>query len=247
MCRLKPYFQWANYRALRRNKNTPDNPGSHFNDMNIHCTLNCSMTLLETFNLQIDMLICSKNYMYLNIYTTNILMYTIPAISVTKVDRLTQDGYSSMIYYIHWEVWYNPWWRHQRETFFALLAICAGNSPVPGEVPTYRPMTQSFDVFFDLRPNKRLSRQWRGWWFETPPCPLWRLCNASASRNLQPSEMIRAIPCTYDEACRDQSPCLGYRRVWLVKRDSIGGEDRPFRQPWNTDPSQTTRYWFSST
>ena len=49
-----------------------------------------------------------------------------------------------------------PWWRHQMETFSALLAICAGNSPVPGEFLTQRPVTQSFDVFFDLRPNKRL-------------------------------------------------------------------------------------------
>ena len=24
-----------------------------------------------------------------------------------------------------------PWWRHQMETFSALLALCAGNSPVP--------------------------------------------------------------------------------------------------------------------
>ena len=47
-------------------------------------------------------------------------------------------------------------WRHQMETFSALLAICAGNSPVPGEFPTQRPVTQSFDVNFDLRPNKRL-------------------------------------------------------------------------------------------
>ena len=38
------------------------------------------------------------------------------------------------------------WWRHQMETFSALLAICAGNSPVPGEFPTQRPVTQSFDV-----------------------------------------------------------------------------------------------------
>ena len=44
------------------------------------------------------------------------------------------------------------------ETFSALLAICAGNSPVPGEFPTQRPLTRSFDVFFDLRLNKRLSR-----------------------------------------------------------------------------------------
>ena len=31
--------------------------------------------------------------------------------------------------------------------------------------------------FFDLHPNKRLSKHWWGWWFETPPCPLWRHCN----------------------------------------------------------------------
>ena len=43
------------------------------------------------------------------------------------------------------------------ETFSALLAICAGNSPVPGEFPAQRPVTRSFDVFFDLRLNKRLS------------------------------------------------------------------------------------------
>ena len=73
--------------------------------------------------------------------------------------------------------WYPPWWRHQMETFSALLAICAGNSPVPGEFPAQRPVTRSFDVFFDLRPNKRLSKQWWGWWFKTPSCPLWRHCN----------------------------------------------------------------------
>ena len=50
------------------------------------------------------------------------------------------------------------WWRHQMETFSALLAICAGNSPVPGEFPTQRPVTRSFDVFFHLRLNKRLSK-----------------------------------------------------------------------------------------
>ena len=40
----------------------------------------------------------------------------------------------------------------------ALLAICAGNSPVPGEFPAQRPVTRSFDVFFDLRLNNRLSK-----------------------------------------------------------------------------------------
>ena len=69
------------------------------------------------------------------------------------------------------------WWRHQMEAFSALLAICAGNSPVPGELPTQRPVTRSFDVFFDLRLNKRLSKQSCGWWFETPSRPLWRHSN----------------------------------------------------------------------
>ena len=52
------------------------------------------------------------------------------------------------------------------EPFSALLAICAGNSLVPGEFPTQRPVTRSFDVYFDLRLNKRLSKQSWGWWFE---------------------------------------------------------------------------------
>ena len=39
------------------------------------------------------------------------------------------------------------------ETFSALLVICAGNSPVPGDFPAQRPVTRSFDVFFDLRLN----------------------------------------------------------------------------------------------
>ena len=43
------------------------------------------------------------------------------------------------------------------ETFSALLAICGGNSPVPGEFPTQRAVTRSFDAYFDMRPNKRVE------------------------------------------------------------------------------------------
>ena len=67
-----------------------------------------------------------------------------------------------------------PWWRHQMETFSALLALCVRNSPVTGEFPTQRPVTRSFDVFFDLRLNQQLSKHWRRWWFETPSHSLWR-------------------------------------------------------------------------
>ena len=63
------------------------------------------------------------------------------------------------------------WWRHQMETFSALLVLCAGNSPVTGEFPAQRPVMRSIDVFFDLSLNKRLSKQPRRRWFETPPTP----------------------------------------------------------------------------
>ena len=74
------------------------------------------------------------------------------------------------------------WWHHQRKhQSSASLAICAGNSPVTGEFPAHRPVTRSFEVFFDLCLNKRLSKQSWGWWFETPSHPLWRYCNGYRS------------------------------------------------------------------
>ena len=63
------------------------------------------------------------------------------------------------------------------ETFSALLALCAMNSPVTCEFPSQRPVTRSFDVFFDLCLNKRLSKQLRRRWFETPSRSLWCHCN----------------------------------------------------------------------
>ena len=69
-------------------------------------------------------------------------------------------------------------WRHQMETFSALLVLCAGNSPVTGEFPAQRPVTRSFDIFFDLCLNKRFSKLSWGWGFEMPSCSLWCHCNA---------------------------------------------------------------------
>ena len=45
------------------------------------------------------------------------------------------------------------------ETFSALLAICAGNSPVSGEFPAQRTVTRSFDIFFDVRLIKINTRE----------------------------------------------------------------------------------------
>ena len=100
------------------------------------------------------------------------------------------------------------------ETFSALLAICVENSPVTGEFPAQRPVTRSFDVFFDLCLNKRLSKQWWSWWFETLSHPLWR------HRNVYDSCAFWKLTLLFNEACQlvaiaevaiyptVQSPCL---------------------------------------
>ena len=70
------------------------------------------------------------------------------------------------------------------DTFSALLATCAGNSPVTGEFPVQRPLMRIFYVFFDLCLNKRLSKQSWGWWFETPSSQLWHHCNVFRANSL---------------------------------------------------------------
>ena len=67
-------------------------------------------------------------------------------------------------------------WKH----FPRYWPYVKGNSPVTGEFPAQRPVARSFIVFFDLHPNKRLSKQPWIWWFETPLRPLWRHCNDNA-------------------------------------------------------------------
>ena len=62
-------------------------------------------------------------------------------------------------------------------TIFHVTGPLCGEFTGPGEFPAQRPVTRSFDVFFDLRLTKRLSEQPLGWWFETPPWSLWRQCN----------------------------------------------------------------------
>ena len=66
------------------------------------------------------------------------------------------------------------------EIYSAWLAFCAGNSLVTGEPPSQRPVTLSFDVFFHLCLNKRLSKQSWGWRFETPSHSLWRHWNGTS-------------------------------------------------------------------
>ena len=64
---------------------------------------------------------------------------------------------------------------------FRITGPLCGEFTGPGEFPTQRPVTPSFDFLFDLRLNKRLSKQPRGWWFETLSWSLWRHRNGECT------------------------------------------------------------------
>ena len=82
---------------------------------------------------------------------------------------------------------------HQMQTFSALLALSAGNSSVTGEFPSHIPVTRSFDVFFHLRLNKRLTKQSWGWWFDMPSCSLGRHCDDHFELSGGPTHDNRAV------------------------------------------------------
>ena len=84
---------------------------------------------------------------------------------VCFLDQLPYTRWKTMHFknYVHRLSFLVAWWRHQMETLSPLLAFCAGNLPITGEFLSQRPVTRSSDVFFDLRLNKGLSKQWWGW------------------------------------------------------------------------------------
>ena len=94
-----------------------------------------------------------------------------------------------------------------RQTLHDMMTSSNGNifhvtGPLcgPGEFPTQRPVTRGFDAFFDLRLNKRLSKQPRGWWIETQSWSLWRHCNEPTHvdqmswRHIAPQHFIASSP-----------------------------------------------------
>ena len=87
--------------------------------------------------------------------------------------------------------WYLTRWSHAQfmmtssnGNIFRVTGPLCGEFTGPGEFPTQRPVTRSFDVFFDLRLNKLLSKQWWGWWFETLSWSLWRQCDVTWTRGI---------------------------------------------------------------
>ena len=133
---------------------------------------------------------CIEHKTIWEIFHSYIWMLMLVMLSITASSFKTHllDRWRDCLYHA-------AWWRHQMETFSALLALCAGNSPVPGEFPPQRPVTRSFDVFCDLCLNNRLSKQSWGWWFETQSGWLWRHCNgiSEISKLSIPSALRRLL------------------------------------------------------
>ena len=85
-------------------------------------------------------------------------------------------------------------WRASREAqLFTLGNIFRVTGDLCGEFPSQRPVTRSFHVFFDLRLNKRWSKQSWGWWFDTPSRPLWRHCDGFFNLDYQRDEVLASI------------------------------------------------------
>ena len=109
---------------------------------------------------------------------------------------------------------------------FRVTGPLCGEFTGPGEFPTQRPVTRSFDVFFDLRLHKRLSKEPWGWWFETPSWSLWRQCNVSLNS------------CDFHNTCNLQPPVVvlcswlwdWYMTIWIIglKRWNNGFKGRHF-------------------
>ena len=99
------------------------------------------------------------------------------------------------------------------ETFSALPALCVW------KIPSQRPVTRSFNAFFHLCVNKRLSKQSWDWRLETPSCLLWRHCNFIILQELF-TGMFMAI---YDTE-KIQIYVSSSYTVWLMKYPLLNGD-----------------------
>ena len=121
------------------------------------------------------------------------------------------------------------------ETFSAVLAPCEGNPPVTGGFASERPMAQSFDLFFDLRLNKRLSKQSKILWFDTPSRSLWHIC--------YDPKVVRALLCLVVISHGSILP-IPFRFISLALWQSCTCP-MPNKQPWKIWLNKSSRHRFN--
>ena len=115
---------------------------------------------------------------------------------------------------------------------FRVTGPLCGEFTGPGEFPAQRPVTRTFDVFFDLRLNKRLSKQPCGWWFETPSWSLWRQCNDHISYG----KWVDTFHIVYDGTIADPNIFIWggwYHSKWGFNHDdNLPSRIKPRFIPW---------------
>ena len=136
-------------------KSHPDFPGVNY----LNCHQWCHLSLKIPFDKQ----------WYLVISTGIFGMMSSQLKHLRNIDRQKYCGANMSKVCVFEYLQVLSWWRHQTETFSSLLTLRVGNSPLTDEFPSQRPVTRSFDAFFDLRLNKQSIRLW----FETPSRSLW--------------------------------------------------------------------------
>ena len=135
------------------------------------------------------------------------------------------------------------------EAFSMLLALCAGNSPATSEIPAQRPGTRSFDIFFDQRRNKRLSKLWWDWRSERPSLSLWRHCNGYVWLIMAMCIIVLLVPnfiwsCDGTKCvklCQTHFYCTRHAIKWAKHKLSL-----MLRSRWiyvGTDPSPRFNIW----
>ena len=113
------------------------------------------------------------------------------------------------------------WWRHQIETFSALLVLCEGNPSVTAGFPSQRPVTRSFDILFDLRLSNRFNKHSRRRWFETQSRSLWRHCNEVILRCGRVRIYLPLFPWSVNAHVYYNLSSMKLRHIWVITYHSF--------------------------
>ena len=136
---------------------------------------------------------------------------------------------------------------------FRVTGPLCGEFTGSGEFPTQKPVTRSFDVFFGLRLNKRLSKQPWGWWFETLSWSLWRQYdvtqtmpafgiegtltpNAGIVRLIKPAA-VEIWHCRWNQKsfviiiCQDYATRLSWRITGILRDNLLPNGKFPHKEP----------------
>ena len=113
----------------------------------------------------------------------------------------------------------SQWWKFHQNEDISVSVNFRVTGPLCEEftshrwIPSQRPVNGSFDIFFDLRQNTRLSKQSRRRWFKTLPRSLWRHCNVTAANSPHKRPVMRSFdafsvfsPSTFHKGVRETSP-----------------------------------------